>query len=569
MAIARNVGVVAVALAAGMAIPASATVTYSAVALSGVGGGVGPAVGAGVTFADVAGQQPSINDLGQVLFRGTTSSAGNPAGIWLSSGGSNSNLQIVGGPRPGGGTFVATDNFNNLTLNNAGQVAYRLGASSGIFANTGAGFERAALTGDLAPGAGGAAFGAITSGTPLMNSSGQVAYLSALAVNATSTPPVVITTGINNAAGLWIGTPSSQSLVLRQNDQLLGLASDGSVRVGTFSGLTLSFNGSGRYVMTTALQGTVTTGTGAGSNSSAILSNRNGSLEVIARVGNAAPTASGAPSATDLYRSMPTARIAFNNAGNVAFSSPLRNAAGTQTGTGLFTDVGGPLRQIARSGDALPAIAGAIGSEFAGVTFSTSFGTPQINSNGLMAFTAGLANTGPVPVGASSNSTVLLTLNAATNTFTRIVRSGDVAVVNGSPIAGDAFFSQLNDIALNAGGQMLISTTLTGNSVSVGLGNGQALFAYDPVQGLQMLARTGDLFEVAPGDLRTISAIGGIVGSGGQDGRVQSLNNNGVATFALAFTGGSSGVFTAVIPAPGAAAVMGLGLLVAGRRRRS
>lgn len=568
MGTARSVGVVAMVLAAGLALPAMATVTYSTVALSAAGGSIGPGVGAGVTFADLGGQQPSINDLGQVLFRGTTSAAGNPTGLWLFNGSSNVNQQIVGGPRPGGGVFAATDSFNSFVLNSSGQMAYRLGAGTGIFGDTGSGFTRAALTGDLAPGAGGAAYGAITSGTPLMNSSGQVAYLSALAVNATSTPPVVLTSGINNASGIWIGTPGSTSLVLRQNDPVLSLASDGSVRVGAFAALTPSFNGNGRYVVAGALQGSVTTGTGAAGNSTVILSNRNGSLEVIARAGDAAPTASGVLSTTEVYRTMTASRIAFNDAGNVAFANTLRTTAGVSTSTALFTDVGGTMRQIARSGDVLPPIAGAIGSEFAGVTYSILFGAPQINGSGLMAFTAGLANTGPVPVGAASNTTVLLTRDAATGVLTRIVRAGDVAVVNGSPVAGDAFFTQINDIALNAGGQMLFASTLNGNSVSVGAGNGSALFGYDPVQGLQLVARTGDLFEVAPGDLRTISSIGGLVASGGQDGRASSLNNNGVATFALGFVGGTSGVFTAVIPAPGAAAVMSLGLLVAGRRRR-
>jgi hypothetical protein len=568
MRVASKAGVIAMVLVCGWALPVSATVTYSTIALSGAGGGTGPGsipgLAAGVTFAELAGQQPSINDAGVVAFRGTLNVAGNPAGIWTSSGGVNSNQQVAGGARPGGGAYAATDGFNGVSINNAGNVAFRLNASSGIFASSGGVYSRAALVGDLATGAGGAAFSTIATGTPLFNSAGQVAYFAALATNASSTPPVVTTTGVANNNALWIGTPASQSLVLRQNDALLSLDAGGAVRVGALSTLTVSFNGAGRFVTSTALQGTVTTGTGAGSNSAAIVSNRSGSTQVLARVGDAAPTATGAPSTTDLFRTMPTNRIGFNDAGNVVFTSTLRNSAGTQTATAaLFSDVGGPLRQLARTGEAVPTITGAIGSEFAGVTWGASFGTPVVNAGGLIGVSAGLANTG-----ATTNTTVLLTVNPVTGTLTRIARSGDVAVVNGSPIVGDAFFSQLNDIALNSSGQMVFSSTLTGNSVSVGLGNGSALFAYDPVLGLQMIARTGDQFEVAPGDFRTISTIGGIVASGGQDGRSRTLNDLGVATFALGFTGGTSGIFTAVIPSPGVAGVFGLGLLAAGRRRR-
>jgi hypothetical protein len=561
----------AVVLAAAGAAHAGVT-DYRTIALTGTDGVFGPGLGAGVTFATIGQHQPSINYAGQVAFRGI-SSTNTSQGLWLHSPMSgNANLAVGGGAQPGGGTFpTGTSIINSPTLNNAGNVGFRLGAQTGLFADVGSGMSRVALGGDAAPSAGGALYGtsAVATGMPLFNQGGQVGYVGLMAVSSTSTPPVVTTAGIANAQAVFV-TPvggGAANMVVRQNDNLLGLDATGNTRVGLFNALTMSMNNAGYVALTANLQGSnVVTGTGATGNSAALLSTRSGSLGVVARIGNAAPDATGNPSATDLYRTFGSSNVAFNDVGSVAFSATLRNAAGTQTSTGAFyTDTGGVLRQIARQGEALPSITGAAAGEFTGVNWGVSYNNPVLNAQGTLAFQAsGLG--GAVT---SSNAGALLTMSS-TGVFSKIARHGDVAIAGGAPDLTDVRFLSIGDIALNAAGTIAFSSTLTGNGVSVGLGNGSGLFAFDSVLGqISLVARTGDLFEVAPGDLRTIATIGGIITSGGENGRVRSLSDSNQLVFELDFTNGTSGVFAAYVPAPGAVGVLALGGLMAARRRRA
>ncbi|MBS0195300.1 MAG: hypothetical protein JSR77_00925 [Planctomycetes bacterium] len=556
------------ALLVAAASTAHGIVTYNAIALTGTDGVWGPGMGAGVTFQNIGQQQPTINSYGKVVFRATTSAAGNPQGVFLHSSGGNANVAIAGGSRPGGGTYPTGSDgiFNSTCVNDSGDWAFRVGASTGLFASSGGVPGRTMLTGDAAPDTGGATYSSVASGTPLFNSAGQSGYVGNLTVG-TGSPAVVISGATANSAGVWVGTPGNVHLALRQNDSVLSLDAGGAVRVGTLQASSMAINGSGRYVITTALQGTVTTGNGAGSNASMIATNRNGSLEVIARVGNAAPDANGVPSATDIYRNFSTSSIGFNDAGRIVFSSSIRNAAGTQTATGaLFSDtIGGTMRLLAKSGNAMPTIysgSGAALSEFNGLNWGFGFSNTMINGAGTIITNAGLANTG------ASNNTNAVLLMDSSGIFTKVVRDNDVAIVNGAPLGGDAFFNSISSVQLNNAGQVAFNATLRGNGVSAGLGNGSVLFGWDRTLGLQLIARTGDSFEVSPGVFRTISTIGGLANSGGQDGRLGNLNNYGLLAFELDFSDGSSGIFTAAIPEPGVMSAFGILAIASGRRRR-
>ncbi len=552
------------AICAGQAL---AGITYRVVALSGEGGQYGPDQGSSVFTA--LNSAASINDNGQVLFRGDMGAGVN--GLWLNSGGVNTVRAIAGAPMPGGGTYASNSIFNSYGLNNNGNIAMRLGASTGIFGDDGSGMGRLGYTGDVAMGTGGATHSSIASGMPLMNASGQIAYLGSL-TTGTGSPPVITTAGIANGAGLWVGGPGvgNQSLVLRQNDSVLSLDGSGAVRVGglTSGNLTMSFNNNGKYAIQTVLQGTVVTGNGVGANANSILTNRTGSLSALARSNDVAPDAAGGMGGTDLYRSFSGGAIGLNNLNHVAFQATLKNAAGTQTSTGAFyTDTGtGTLRAIARQGTALPTITsmtGAALTEFNGVTWGAAFDRPAINNVDNMAFiTTGMGNTG-----ATNNTGAIMTYDTAGN-FHKVARSGDVAVVGGAPLGGDAFFLSFGSLAFNDAGQLAFGVNLTGAGVSVGLGNGSALFAADTDGTLYMLARTGDNFTVGAGDVRVVSSISSIGNSGGGDGRTMSLNQNGYISFGLDFSNGTSGVFVAHVPAPTTISGFGLAMLMAARRRR-
>jgi hypothetical protein len=554
---------------------APGALTVRTVALTGTDGTYGPGQGAGVTFASLTSVQPSINAAGQVAFRGTNSTTGNPNGLWLRTGNANALLGINGGPQPGGGTYPtgAAASFNSIQVNNAGEVAWRLGSGTGAFATAGGTPTRYILAGDSAPGTTTsgplANFSGVSSGMPLFNQAGQLAVMASLVPNAALTPPVVTTSGVGNTTGIWVGSPSNPQLVLRQNDELTSLDPTGNTRVGLMQNLGMVFNGNGRYAVVSALQGSnVVTGTGSTSNSTIIATNRTGSFSAVARVGSPAPDATGAPG-SNLYRTIANSAPGFNDLGHVAFTGTLRDAAGVQTSTGaLFTDAGtGTLRMIAKAGDALPTIQSRTGtplSEFNGVTWGSTFGNTLLSSSDELLFVpTGLGNTG-----GTTNTGAILHMDTA-GALHKIQRNGDVAIVGGAPNGTDAFFSSTSNVQINALGQVAFSSTLTGVNVSVGLGNGSALWVSDIDGTLHKIARTSDTFEVAPGDVRTITGIGGLATSGGQDGRSIQLSDTGDLAYQLDFSDGSSGVFVVHVPEPSLALgyAGALGLLAVRRRR--
>lgn len=553
---------------------ALAALEFRTVALTGTDGEYGPGQGTGITFTSLTSVQPSINSAGQVAFRGQDSTAGNPNGLWLRTGSANAVIAINGGPQPGGGTYPAGAIFNSYQVNNAGEMAWRLAATSGAFATAGGSPGRFMLAGDSAPGTTTtlplAVYAGISSGMPLFNQSGQLMAMASLTPDATLNPPVVTTAGSANSSGLWVGTPGNAQLVLRQNDALTSLDPSGNTRIGTMQSGGMLFNGNGRYALITSLQGSnVVTGTGATGNSTLIATNRGGSLEVVARHGQAAPDASGVPSA-NLYRTISNTALGFNDVGHIAFTSSLRDASGTQTATGaLFSDAGtGMLRMISKQGDALPTIYSRTGtplSEFAGVTWGLSYGSPVLTSNDQLLFApTGMGNTG----GTNNNGAIMLMDDAGQ--LQKIVRTGDVAIPGGAPNGSDAFFLGTTNYQINSLGQIAFMSSLTGVGVSPGLGNGSALWLSEVDGTLHRVARTSELFEVAPGDFRTVSAIGGLATSGGQDGRQINLSSNGMLAFQLDFSDGSGGVFTMMVPEPSSAALCGLvAVTLTARRRRN
>jgi hypothetical protein len=187
-----------------------------------------------------------------------------------------------------------------------------------------------------------------------------------------------------------------------------------------------------------------------------------------------------------------------------------------------------------------------------------------LNGTDSLLFTpTGLGNTG------GTNNTGGIMLMDGAGAFHKVERNGDVAIAGGAPNGSDAFFNSTSNCQINSLGQVAFMSNLTGVGVSVGAGNGSALWVSDVDGSLLKIARTSDLFEVAPGDLRTITGIGGLVTSGGQDGRPINLSDSGDLAFQLDFSDGSNGVFAVHVPEPTSLlAVLAIAPL-AMRRRRS
>lgn len=576
---------------AALALLASASavqaVAYRTIALTGTDGVFGPGQGVGIMFDSVGGQQPSINLSGQVSFRGSNSPATGslPNGVWMRPDATNtsfnSNLALEGGAQPGGGTYNGPNSFNSISINNAGDTAFRLAASKGAFASSGGVMERVALAGDIAPGVGGATYstGPIASGHPFFNHAGATAFVGALA-NGTGTPPVTFTAPNANASAIFIGTGSNAAApngnltpVVRASDwfaSLGGTAAD--TKLNGFNAGTMSFNNNNHYVVTNTLQGSaIVTGTGATSNSVALISNRTGSNEAIARIGNAAPDATGAASA-DVYRTFGTGAIGFNNLGHVAYTASLRQGGTQSVASALFTDAGtGTLRRVGAAGDAVPNVYAFNDNttplaEFAGLNFGTSatFGTTILNGNDDLLFTANM----------SSGGQAILKMDSA-GSLHRVVRVGDNPLGGPDPLStggtGTSTFSGISSLTMNGAGQVAFTGNLTGPGVSVGLGNGSTLWAMDLDGTLMKIARTSELFTYWDGTQyvsKTISSIGGIVSGGGQDGRTISFNDAGQLAFALNFSDGASGVYVATIPEPATLGLLALSALAFARRSR-
>lgn len=118
--------------------------------------------------------------------------------------------------------------------------------------------------------------------------------------------------------------------------------------------------------------------------------------------------------------------------------------------------------------------------------------------------------------------------------------------------------SFMHNTAMNDLGE----TAFVGDLALNGSADGSAMLAYDPASGVQVIARTGDSVQIAPGDVRTIASF---VQPGVPD--APALGNDGTLLFRVDFTDGSSGLVTASVPEPAAAIVM-LAAIFCPRRRR-
>ncbi len=564
----RSVCVLSLIAAAASGVgPAEALATCSGrpIALSGTDGTLGPGQGPGVMFTGLGSASPVINSAGQAHFRGNNTASGNPAGLWVHSGGANTNTALSGGAQPGGGTYPST--FNFVFLNDAGHTAWRNGNNSGLFADVGSGPGVVMLSATAAPGTGGANFSSFsTSPLQLLTGDGRMVFRAGLTASTTSTPPTTTTPAATaNAAGIWGGAPGAVSLLARQNDTIPSLSAS-DVRLGapdTTSGA-MVMNNAGTLLFTAALQGTVTT-SGATSNNQALIRSTGGVHTVVARRGDAFPGAAAGENYNTI--SLPS----INNAGTMAYTSTLRGGAITGTVAGLFSDTTGTMTQHVRTGTAMPAITAATGGSFAGLNWGGFFSNLSINGNGGLAF----ANTGITGPGVTSGAGIF-TMDSA-GVFEAVCQLGDVAPGAMSFVDGDTvkIGTFQGGIAHNARGQVaftsLLSGTLAGGIFGGPGGNNSALWATDLNGNLCLIAQKGMPFEVAPGDIRTVSDANlfQAVTSGNEDGARSIFNDNGDLVFALDFADGSSGVFVVNIPAPGSAGLLAAAGVLAMRRRRN
>jgi hypothetical protein len=457
------------------------------------------------------GARPVLNGSGQVAFIANLTGGSSASGLFAGTSNSMQAAALQGTAAPAGGNY---ESFNNIVLNDSRQVAYHATLTGG------------SSTTGIFVGAPGSVQAAALQGTsaPAGGNYSSIAANVTPALNASGQVGFVASlTGGSSSSGLFAGAAGSVLAVALQGTS----APSG----GNYTGMLFpALNDSGKMVIAANLSGaTFPTGLFAGTP---------GSVQTIAVEGMATPAGG-----TYYFLYIPAT---INNAGQVAYIANISGGSSTQ---GLFTGAPGSVQTVALRDTAAPA----------GRNYNT-LGVPLLNSSGQVAFRATLTD------GSSSNGI-----------FAGSVGSLQTIALGGSATPdGVGNFNVLgSNVAFNAPGQVAFLSSLIGTGVTDANDNG--LYA-GTAGNVFKIVREGDILDVDPGlgiDLRTVSSIAFTTGSGGQDGKTMSLNDDGLLVYRLTFTDSSSGIFTsqiAAVPEPGT-----LGLLAAGgivcwlsyRRRRA
>jgi hypothetical protein len=129
------------------------------------------------------------------------------------------------------------------------------------------------------------------------------------------------------------------------------------------------------------------------------------------------------------------------------------------------------------------------------------------------------------------------------NSLTLVAREGSPALGDMSTdVVFGGFESNtsqgINFITVNSAGRVAFAGGLTGEGVTPDSNYG--ILAQDSDGELHLIARKGDVVEVAPGDFRTISSLAFAGGVGDDDGYSSGFNDIGQVAFQAAFMDGSS-----------------------------
>jgi hypothetical protein len=235
---------------------------------------------------------------------------------------------------------------------------------------------------------------------------------------------------------------------------------------------------------------------------------------------------------------------AINNAGQIAFSS-----WGTRS---IWRESGGTLSVVARVGDHAPDTPD--GVQFGEASYHL------ISGSGGVSFRGRLSGPG---VNSANNQGVW---SDSTGVLRLVVREGQQAP--GMP-DGFVFGGSSDEWMISGGMNALGQFAFVSGCRRPGVPPDRGGIWFTGLDGsLHYLIGSGDTLTVAPGDVRTITGVNIWGFSGGQDGRASFFNASGELAFLASFTDGSSGVFVAATPEPGAIAMSIAAWLLAARRRR-
>lgn len=404
------------------------TLTFETIALD---GGPVPGAPAGTAFSLLPNTPIALNNQGEVAFDTFLTGSGvtlADIGAIFSNGGGTSSLVARGGdaaPGAGDGVSFTSFAFSDPVLNNQGEIAFQADLTgsgvtgtnnTAIFSDAGGVLSLVAREGDSAPGTGG---GETFSGpfrSVSLNDQGEVAF------------EALVGPGVNE--GIFSNAGGTLSLVVRDGDAAPGVG-DGVSFIALDAPV---LNNQGEVAFTGFLTGPDITS----SNRSAIFSNTGGDLSLAVREGDAAP---GTEDGTS-FDSLGDAEL--NDQGEIAFQAELRGDGVTNlNNSAIFSDAGGTLSLVARTGDAAP------GTED-GVLFAF-FGDPALNNQGEIAFEALLAGGNANNVGIFIESDGILSL---------LLRKGDLVDLGDGDLATIIALSFIND-GFNDAGQLAFTASFS------------------------------------------------------------------------------------------------------------
>lgn len=187
----------------------------------------------------------------------------------------------------------------------------------------------------------------------------------------------------------------------------------------------------------------------------------------------------------------------------------------------------------------------------AGVRFFDFDGRPLLNNAGQMVFLAGL-------VGGGVNSSSIW--SEVSGNLALVARTRSQAP--GTPTGVTFLIIDSSSVVLNDAGQIAFVAFLSGTGVNSM--NNSGIWATDRNGDLQLIARAGELLEISPGNLRTISSLSLVGHTGNGDGKPSGFNNRGQLAFHAKFTDDTAGIFVSnlvAIPEPSSLLLLALGVV--------
>lgn len=460
---------------------------------------------------------------------------------------------------------------NSGSASNGNNTAFWTGAPTTAGMNLVA--QGGGVSPSVAPGTSNSVFStslALNLGLAKVNSAGQSYFGSNLVAGAGGDAGLITgtwsTANLTNDSGVWMAKPGAGNMVAiaRESQSITSLPQVGGVNpiLGDIATTVQNphLNSSGQMIFSQNLRSGFAgvNNTAGTANDGVLWAASDGTLTPIARKNDPIPGIAGKTYNNTGSLGFATNSQAFNNDGRLVF-----NALYTGGGDALMTwkdgENGSVAHPLLKQGDAAPGISGNTFSSFNGSNPNT-----RLNNNNYVAFAATATD------GSASTSGIWGGALGAGGDFSSapalLVSQGMLAPGMGD---GVTFASGFFGVIMNNLNQIVFQASLAGTGVTTS--NDSVLCAYDPNSGLSILVREG----VDNGTTLGIPGFGTVGsfsanGNGTGDGGSQALSDTGWLALRLVELGanGNNALVVTQIPAPGAAALLGLAGLVGSRRRR-